>query len=178
MRALSLSLAAFGGSLLLVSAAGCGTGGSGEGAAAPPPSPAVEEFAKLDSCKILTSDDVAALKLDGPGSPESDIASEPGCYYDGDAMSVVAYKNTKDTVDSSQKSSNWAQFNRVDVNGRSGATGIAQGSTQSGICSAMFNSGDHMVRIAVSDKGMNSVNKCDEALKIAKQVEPRMPKPA
>ena len=172
MRALFHTAAAVGAGLVLLAATGCS---QSEGGDQPPPRQP-DALAGVDACSILTPQDASAAGVSPSGSPQTDVSSEPGCYYDGDAMTVTTYKNLKDTVDSSSKKSNWAKFDRVDVNGRPGATAVSSGSTEAQICSTMFDAGKGMIRVSAHGKNAGDQSACDQSQKIAKQIEPRMPK--
>lgn len=111
------------------------------------------------------------------GPPDVSVPGQRGCQYQNDTLTVGVYVDPGDTVDSSQhKTGEWATFNRVDVNGRVGATGITAGFTNAHICDAMFNSGQGTIVVNAQENDAGNNNQCADALKIAKLVEPNAPK--
>jgi hypothetical protein len=168
---LSRSLVSAVAGLALVSMAGC----AGKSTGTPPPADAL---AGVDPCALLKPADATSLGLPARGNPPVvPIPGQPGCEYQGDALTVGVYKDPGDTVQSSQqKTAEWAQFNRVDINGRMGATGIGSGSTRARICDAMFNAGQGTIVVTAHETNPGNNNECADALKIAKLVEPNAPK--
>lgn len=174
MTAVTRSLVAVAAGLSLAVVAGCGAHGeNGDSSSAPPPK---DPLTTLDSCSILTPQDLSTFGLEGPGSPEHDVSWSPGCYFQGDAISASVHTNFKETAESSQSKPVWAKFDRVDINGRPGATAITQGTTQARQCVTMFDAGRGLVDVQVSTQNPGDNSQCDQSQKIAKQIEPRMPK--
>ena len=172
MRALFRTAATIGSGLALVAAAGCGQGmGGGE---APPQQP--DALASLDACSILTPDQATAAGVKPQGAPDTQFSSEPGCAYRGSDVDVTTYKNMTTTVEAETGKPVYARFDKVDVNGRSGAVTVAQGSTRARICSTMFDAGKGMVRVSVRTKHPGDNSFCEKSQEVAKQIEPRMPK--
>ena len=158
--------------LALALSAGCGPSAGGDG----PTPPRSDALAGVDPCSILTPQDLGTAGLRPNGSPQSDVATEPGCYYSGRAMTVTTYKNVAETVESSATKPDWAKFDRFDLNGRPAATSVSAGSTQAQICSTMFDSGKGMIRVSAHMKRAGNEDACQKSQEIAKQIEPRMPK--
>jgi hypothetical protein len=168
------SVAAVAGAML-VTVAGCGSGGLAGDETNESPPPPNAGLAGIDPCTVLSQDDLTAFGLKGPGSPEKGISSEPGCYFDGENIATILYKNQEKTVDAYGKQGNWAQFNKVDVSGRSGASAIDRSATQARICSTLFDAGGGAIIIDVTDRPGN-LDECAESLKIAQAIAPRLPK--
>ena len=79
-------------------------------------------------------------------------------------------------MESSQTKPTWMKFDRADINGRPGGTGVVQGTAQARQCVTMFDAGRGLIDVQVSTKDPGDQSQCDQSQKIAKQIEPRMPK--
>nr|WP_246331260.1 DUF3558 domain-containing protein [Saccharopolyspora hordei] len=156
----------------LLAAAGCG-GSAGQ---TPDPELKGQGLAQLDPCGILTEDELGAFGLEGPGSPEKGISSEPGCYYNGERTAVIVYKNQEKTVEAYGQQDNWAKFDELTVDGRAAASAIDKSATQARICSTLFNAGGGSIIVDVSESRDQGLDECAESQKIAEAIAPRMPR--
>lgn len=177
MSVLSRSLVAACAGFVLLGTAGCGPGGlAGDDSGEPSAPPQEAGLAGVDPCAVLSPEKLTELGLEGPGQPLNDAPSEPGCDYMGDVIGATVSKNQGKTVESYAKQANWAKFESTDVNGRVGASAVDKGATQARICSAMFNAGGGVIVVDVSETRPGNLDECGEALKIAKLIEPNVPK--
>nr|WP_157405550.1 DUF3558 domain-containing protein [Actinopolyspora halophila] len=165
--------------------AGCGPGGlagdasggaSGETSGA---KPSGEVLAGVDPCGILSDAELNSFGLSTSGELTDTMPWRPKCYYEGEPVSLSISKNTRHTVDSSEKRDAWAEFERLKVNGRSAARAITEGSTQSRACDVMFDAGQGMIQVRTQEIRLpDDVDECAKALEIAEKVEPNVPEPA
>ncbi|MEU5853384.1 DUF3558 family protein [Saccharopolyspora shandongensis] len=134
-------------------------------------------LAQVDPCTMVSPEVLASFGLRGPGEPETGNSSEPGCYFPGDPISGTFYKNQEKTVAAyGAQQSTWAKFDPLQVDGRSAASAVANGSTQAGVCSTLFDTGGGVIILTVSNKGDNAIDPCAKSLKIAEAIAPRMPR--
>ncbi|MEV0055783.1 DUF3558 domain-containing protein [Saccharopolyspora shandongensis] len=173
MKVLSRTVVAACAGAALLAAAGCGGG-----TAKRDPEPAQEKqgLAQVDPCTMVTPDVLESFGLRGPGDPETGISSEPGCYFNGERISGIFYKNQEKTVESYGKQDNWAKYDRLQIDGRPAASAIDKSSTQARICSTLFDAGGGVIILSVTEKRDQGLDECGEALKIAEAIAPRMPK--
>ncbi len=116
--------------------------------------------------------------LEFPGESIDQLPWTSECDYSGDPVGVRFVKNTRQTVASSERKDVWAEFERIEVNGRSGARAITKGATQARTCNVMFDAGQGMIQVRVQEVALpDDVDECAEALKIAETVEPKVPEP-
>nr|WP_207630988.1 DUF3558 domain-containing protein [Actinopolyspora sp. BKK1] len=169
----------------LLGVAGCGPGGlagdESEGATEETSAAKSSEevLAGVDPCGMLSDEELKSFGLELPGETKSPLPWTPGCYYDGDTVSVSFNKNKRQTVDSAAKKDTWAKFERAEVNGRAGATAVTEGATQAETCDAMFDAGQGMIQIRAQEiSRSDNLDECAKALEIAKKVEPNVPEPA
>ncbi|MER7010373.1 DUF3558 domain-containing protein [Saccharopolyspora sp. NPDC000359] len=172
MKSLSQAVIAVCAGGVLLAVAGCG----GPAGQTPDPESQTQGLEQLDPCGIFTDDDLQAFGLEGPGSPETGIASEPGCYYNGDRTAVVVYKNQEQTVEAYGQQSNWAKFDALTVDGRKAASAIDKTATQARICSTLFDAGGGSIIVDVSESRDQGLDECAESQKIAEAIAPRMPR--
>lgn len=173
MRVWTRPLVAVATGLALVGAAGCGAKGEEAGSPAPP---AADALASIDPCSVLAPQDLSALGLPASGDPDKGLSWKPGCIYDGDNLGVSVYKDTHYTVDGIKTQSQWAKWDQADINGRPAVTAVNAASTQARLCSTMFDSGKGRIEVQVGTNNPGDNSQCDQSQKIAKQIEPRMPK--
>ncbi|MER6987813.1 DUF3558 domain-containing protein [Saccharopolyspora hirsuta] len=158
------------GAALLVAAA-CGTPQED-----PAPTASNQGLAQIDPCTMVSPDVLASFGLRQPGDPEDGDPSEPGCYFNGDKIAGIFYKNQEKTVESYGQQDNWAKYDRLEIDGRPAASAIDKGSTQARICSALFDAGGGVIKLTVTEKRDQGLDECGEAVKIAEAVAPRMPR--
>ncbi|SDP89684.1 Protein of unknown function [Actinopolyspora xinjiangensis] len=104
---------------------------------------------------------------------------EPACDYQGDPINVNMIKNMRETVKSASEKDVWAEFERLQVNGRSGARVITKGATKARSCTVMFDAGKGTVQVQANEVRLpDDVDECQKALEIARKVEPNVPEPA
>ncbi|NHD18949.1 DUF3558 domain-containing protein [Actinopolyspora sp. BKK1] len=165
----------------MLGALGCSPSGSGDTSDSPSETQASGDnsLESLDPCKLLSEDELKSFGLELPGELDEDLPWRPGCHYSGDPVAAKLSKDTRNTVSSNAEKSTWAEFERIQVNGRSGARAITKGSTQARICNVMFDAGDGLIQVQATESRLpESVDECAKALEIAKKVEPDMPEPA
>ncbi|WP_244515678.1 DUF3558 family protein [Actinopolyspora xinjiangensis] len=173
-------LTAVAGAALIAASACSPSEGTGDGSSETSGnSPSSEALASVKPCEMLSSDTLSSFGLEVPGKTKSELPWKPGCYYEGDPFTVRMEKNTRQTVDSSEQKSVWAEFERLEVNGRSGARVITKGATQTRACGVMFDAGEGIVQVRAREIRLpDDEDECAEALKIAKKIEPNVPEPA
>ncbi|SDR00638.1 DUF3558 domain-containing protein [Actinopolyspora saharensis] len=165
----------------LLGALGCSPSGSGDTSDSPSATQASggKSLESLDPCTMLSEAELKSFGLELPGEPTEDLPWSPGCYYEGDPITLTLFKDTRNTVSSNAEKSTWAEFERLQVNGRSGARTITKGATQARICNVMFDAGDGLIQVQATESRLpESVDECAKALEIAKKVEPNVPEPA
>ncbi|NHD18948.1 MULTISPECIES: DUF3558 domain-containing protein [unclassified Actinopolyspora] len=165
----------------LLGALGCSPSGSGDTSddSSTPQASGSNSLENLDPCEMLSEAELKSFGLELPGEPTEDLPWSPGCYYSGEPISAALSKDTRNTVSSNAEKDVWAEFERIQVNGRSGARTITKGATQARICNVMFNAGDGLIQVQASeDRLPDEVDECAKGLEIAKKVEPDMPEPA
>ncbi len=181
MSVWSRSLVAAAVGVALVGVAGCGPGGlsgdtSPETTSA---SPSKDTLASVQPCQMLPPETLKSFGLEVPGNPDDMLPWKPACNYQGSPLDVTLIKNTRQTVDSAEKKSVWAKFDHLQVNGRSGAAVIPKGATQSRTCAVMFNAGEATIQVQASEIRLpDDIDECQQALEIAKEIEPNVPDPA
>ncbi|WP_460327993.1 DUF3558 family protein [Actinopolyspora lacussalsi] len=142
-------------------------------------SPSGEALATVKPCEMLSSEALKSFGLEVPGEPKDQLPWAPGCYYSGEPVSVRMEKNTRETVSSSEEKSVWVEFERLEVNGRTGARAINQGTTKARLCNVMFDAGQGLIQVQARENQLpDDVNECQKALEIAKKIEPNVPEPA
>lgn len=161
--------------VMLVSLAGCMPGsGASEPTGSKNPPASSNALAGVDPCALLKPSDAEASGLRQPGSPDSEVSGEPGCKYKGQNLRANIFKNEK-PVEEIAKTAQWARFDRVEINGRAGAVAINSGSTQAKICNIFFNAGSGSINVQ-SGEQFTPIDECAEGLKIAKLIEPNVPR--
>jgi hypothetical protein len=162
-------------SVTLAGAAACAPGNTSGNDSNESGSPAPQgQLSSVDPCAVLKPADSTAAGFEGAGKLQPGV--DPNCAYRGQLIAANVYKSTTETVAVAEKKPVWAKFERTDVNGRTGATAISSGSTQARLCSVMFDAGGGMIRVAVREIRPGDLDECGEALKVAKLVEPNVPK--
>lgn len=153
--------------------AGCG-GPSSEGD--PPVKSEPQGLAKIDPCTLLTPEELESFGFEGPGEPETGSTGEPACSFTGQPFGATFFKKQDMTVEKYGQQDTWAKFDRLEVDGRPAASTIAKGSTQSRICSVMFDAGGGVIDLTLQEFRDKGLDECGEALKVAEKIAPRMPK--
>ncbi|MGI8306215.1 DUF3558 family protein [Saccharopolyspora hattusasensis] len=134
-------------------------------------------LAEFDPCSFLTSEDLNAAGVVGPGEAREQFKDEPGCGFEGEKTLLTLYKNQKQTVDSYKNNGQWDSYDSIGLNGRKAARGVAAGATGQGACSLVVDAGGGVVIVDVVGITRDSVpDTCGEAEKVARQIEPRLPK--
>ncbi|WP_092927536.1 DUF3558 family protein [Actinopolyspora alba] len=165
----------------LVSASACSPSeGAGDGSSETTgASPSGEALASVKPCELLSSETLKSFGLEIPGEAMNSLPWRPGCGYQGEPVSVTLYKDKRNTVASNEQKSTWAEFEHLEVNGRSGARAITQGTTKARLCNVMFDAGQGLIQVqAREDRLPDDVDECAKALEIAKKIEPNVPEPA
>ncbi len=181
MSVWSRSLVAAAVGVALVGVTGCGPGGlsgdtSPETTSA---SPSKDTLASVQPCQMLPPETLKSFGLEVPGEPKDQLAWEPGCYFAGEPVTAAMYKNTKQTVSSAEKQPVWAEFERIQVNNRSGARAITQGATKARSCTVIFDAGQGTIQVTTTEPRLpDDIDECQQALEIAKKIEPNVPEPA
>ncbi|WP_033401502.1 DUF3558 domain-containing protein [Actinopolyspora mortivallis] len=165
---------------VLVGVTACSPGGGAEGSSETTgPSSSEEVLASVDPCEVLSESELESFGLRGPGEPRSELPWKPGCYYEGSPINARLEKNTRQTVASSERKDVWAEFERVEVNGRPGARAITKGATQARTCNVMFDAGRGTILVRAMESSLpDDLDECAKALEIAETVEPKVPEPA
>ncbi|MEU6130501.1 DUF3558 domain-containing protein [Saccharopolyspora sp. NPDC047091] len=170
----SIAIAACAG---LLSLSGCALGGTREGQESPAPQPKATGLKDFDTCTVLSQEELAAAGVGGPGERVEHLSFEPGCSFEGDVRLLALYKNQDQTVTSYATGGSWDSYDQIDINGRDAARAVSSGSTDQGICNVLVNAGGGVVIVSVSGILRDDVpDPCGEAEKIARQVEPRLPR--
>jgi hypothetical protein len=134
-------------------------------------------IAGFDPCQFFTPEELTAAGVSAQGKPYSKVSFEPGCVWEGEKMDVVLQKNAEETVDSYAQHGSFDRYDKMDINGRRTARAITAGAEGTGGCSTMLDSGGGVVILNVVAATRNSVpDTCAESEKIAKLIEPRLPK--
>ncbi|WP_245694116.1 DUF3558 family protein [Actinopolyspora mzabensis] len=181
MKLWTRSLLAAAAGAALIGSAGCSPDSdAGDGSSGPTGTSSSEKvLAEVKPCEVLSSKALESFGLEAPGKPKSTLPWAPGCHYDGNPVALRLELNKRENVAAAEKKSTWAKFERVKVNGRSGARAIPQGATQARVCDVMFNAGKGMIQVRASEPRLpDDVDECQKALEIAKKVEPNVPEPA
>nr|WP_244515399.1 DUF3558 family protein [Actinopolyspora xinjiangensis] len=170
--------AVFGTALIGVSACSPGEGAGDGSPETSGTTPSGEALASVKPCEILPEETLKSFGLEPPGEPTSTLPWKPGCDYSGQPVGARLGKNDRQTVDSAEQKTSWAEFERVQVNGREGARFITKGATKAQSCGVMFNSGEGVVQVITTESGRPyNTDECQKALEIAKKVESNVPEP-
>ncbi|SDR00660.1 DUF3558 family protein [Actinopolyspora saharensis] len=164
----------------LLGALGCSPSGSGDTSddSSTTQASGGKSLENLDPCTMLSEAELKSFGLEPTGEPNNDLPWRPGCGYEGDPISATLFKDTRNTVSSNAEKDVWAEFERLQVNGRSGARAITKGSTQARICNVMFNAGDGLIQVQASEDGLSDeIDECAKGLELAKKIEPTVPEP-
>ncbi|MBB5152878.1 DUF3558 domain-containing protein [Saccharopolyspora phatthalungensis] len=183
MTALSRTLISATAGLVLIGLAGCSGGAAGSNGRTtteqPPTSSAAAAGLKdFDTCAFFTQGDLSAAGVKGPGQKAEQLSFEPGCSYRGEKILLTLYKNAEETVDKYESDGHWDKYEKFSINGRNAARAVegGGGAVDAG-CSIVLDAGDGVVLVDVTEAKPGSVSdKCGEAEKIARHVEPRLPK--
>ncbi|NHD18833.1 DUF3558 domain-containing protein [Actinopolyspora sp. BKK1] len=165
----------------MLGALGCSPSGSGDTSDSPSENQASggKSLESLDPCKMLSEAELKSFGLELPGEPTEDLPWSPGCYYSGEPIVATLFKDTRNTVSANAEKPNWVEFERLQINGRSGARAITKGTTKARLCNAMFNAGDGLIQVQVRETNPpDTLDECAKALEIAKKIEPTVPEPA
>lgn len=181
MTALSRSMISATAGLVLIGLAGC-SGGAADGGGAPtegkPAPEAGGALQSFDPCSFLSPEDLSAAGVKGPGEKQDNFDHEPGCSFEGQNILLTVYKNQEETVTKYEKDGNWDKYEKFDLNGRNAARAVeAGGGSVDAGCSVVVDAGGGVVLVDVTEAMPGSVSdKCGEAEKIARQIEPKLPK--
>ncbi|NHD18832.1 DUF3558 domain-containing protein [Actinopolyspora sp. BKK1] len=166
--------------MALLGALGCSPSGSGDTSNSPSETQASgsNSLESLDPCKMLSDTELKSFGLEPTGEPNEDLPWRTGCGYEGDPISATLFKDTRNTVSSNAEKSNWVEFERLQINGRSGARAITKGTTKARLCNAMFNAGDGLIQVQVRETNPpDTLDECAKGLELAKKIEPTVPEP-
>ncbi|MGW5644973.1 DUF3558 family protein [Saccharopolyspora sp. NPDC003752] len=160
-------------SLTACSGGSPGRTGDGEPTTSAAEAPGLESF---DVCNFFTPSDLSAAGVAGPGEPDNNLKSEPGCNYNGAKMDLTLYKVPDTTFDKYTTQGNFAEIEPFEISGRKAATGVTAGSQGQGICSTFLDAGKGTITVTVTGEDRDSVDACGESRKVAEQISPRLPK--
>ncbi|MEV0052270.1 DUF3558 family protein [Saccharopolyspora shandongensis] len=144
----------------------------GEATTSAEAAPGLESF---DVCNFLAPDDLSAAGVAGPGEPDNNLKSEPGCNYSGTKMDLTLYKVPGTTFEKYTTQGNFAEIEPFEIGGRKAATGVTTGSQGQGICSTFLDAAGGTIIVTVTGEDRDSVDACGESRKVAERVSPRLP---
>ncbi|GAB3286803.1 hypothetical protein GCM10027563_21130 [Parasphingorhabdus pacifica] len=91
-------------------------------------------------------------------------------------MLLTVYRNAEQTLDGYGTQDNWADFRKMDVNGRPAAEATTNAAANQDMCTTMLAAGGGVVLVdAQSTDPREPFDACGESLKIAEQIEPSLP---
>lgn len=168
-RAIPITLSA----VLCCTLAGCDLipgSTSAQTSSTPKPSP------EFDVCQLLSEEQLVSLEVETKATPK-DWAGKVGCEREGKVFSIGLFRDVRQSFDESEKGhqSPGFQWTRVDVNGRRGAHYVASaGKTE---CAFIFDIGATAnLYIQIFNKSTDPGTPCVTAERVAKMVEPNLPK--
>ncbi|MGH4002325.1 MAG: DUF3558 family protein [Pseudonocardiaceae bacterium] len=155
-------------------AAGCGSQVSEA-----PTSPVVADASRVDMCTILTDAELTGLGIKLDTRKHVDELGVVGCQWVGqpitlrlerDNDAIAAYQTRKDDPA-------FTSFSENSVNGRTGVQlSVERDRTD---CAQLMDGGPVSLTVAVApsfSRNPRPIDSCAEALRIAKMIEPRLPK--
>lgn len=172
----SAVLAALAASGLLL--AGCG--GGAQGGSPAPASPTPSALVNFDPCTALTPEELQANGVAPQGKPVDQGVGEVGCEFEGEEVLLTVLKaEQRDLAQWQENQSNFDEFELNQVGSHQGARGIAAGGTGQGVCNQLIEAGDGTVDVVItymSAQGLEAKDPCADAMKVAQQIEPKLPK--
>lgn len=168
--------AAAGSALLGLTACTGGTAGGGApSGGAEPTSAAPSALESFDVCNFFTPEELAASGVAGPGTPDNNLDSEPGCNFTGDKMDLTLYKVPGTSFDEYMSGGNFGNVQNFDAGGRKAATGVTAGSEGQGVCSSFLDAAGGTIIVTVTAGTTEPVDPCSETRRVAEQISPRLP---
>lgn len=167
--------AAAGSALLGLSACSGGPAGGSTDGGGQPSAPAPSALESFDPCNFFTPEELAASGVAGPGEPDSNLESEPGCNFTGDKMDLALYKVPGTSFDQYMSGGNFGNVQKFDAGGRKAATGVTAGSEGQGVCSSFLDAADGTIIVTVTAGTTEPVEPCGETRRVAEQISPRLP---
>ncbi|MEU6129073.1 DUF3558 family protein [Saccharopolyspora sp. NPDC047091] len=159
-----------------VSLGGCALDSKAGGASAVEEPVRTVGLAKIDPCTMLTEAELTARGVLPPGQPNEDISSEPGCDFDGEPFGYSFYKNQEMTVGRYGAQSNWAKFERRELDGRPAANTIDRTAVGARICSTMFDAGGGVITVTAQETDDEGRDECAESWQVAELIAAKSPR--
>jgi hypothetical protein len=154
--------------------AGCGSQMSGA-----PALPAVADASQVDMCTILTDAELTGLGIKLDTRKPFDEVGTVGCQWVGKPI-TLSLQRDKDTIAAYQARRDdpaFTSFSDNTVNDRAGVQlGVRRDRTQ---CAQFIDGGPVSLTVSVAPAfslDPRPIDSCAEALRIAKMIEPRLPK--
>jgi hypothetical protein len=162
----------------LAGLAGCGGGGStpaapGQRNPGQYSEKAATSLAELDPCKGMSTAQLSFARFPIRGAALSMSRQESACRYAGKSATVTFLKDEGTKLDAYGRD---GELTEIDVNGRPAAQVRKPGASRD-VCTTVLSVGDGVVGVDVrASDTSQGFDGCSEALKYAKQIEPRLPK--
>ncbi|MGH3855384.1 MAG: DUF3558 family protein [Pseudonocardiaceae bacterium] len=159
---------------LALLAAGCGSQASG-----PAVTPAVADASRVDMCTILTDAELTGLGIDVDSRKQVNRLGLLGCGFQGRAITLDLERDTEPlgSYRARRHGPAFTSFGDDTVNGRAGAHFSVDRERDD--CTQLIDGGPVSLWVAVApafNPHGPPVDSCAEALRIARMIEPRLPK--
>jgi hypothetical protein len=160
--------------LLGLVASGCGTAESG-----PPTSPVMADARQVDMCTILTNAELTNLGIKLDTHKQVDELGVVGCQWVGKLIRLRLERD-KDTIAQYRARRNDPAFTSFVENTVHGRAGIRLSVERDRAdCAQLMDGGPVTLTVAVAPAfslNPQPIDSCAEALRIARMIEPRLPK--
>lgn len=154
---------------------GCAGVGGNEPAPAPPagPSPLVG----FDPCTAFSPEELQAQGFDAKGEPVDQGVGEVGCDFESEEILLTLLKaENSDMSYWEGRRASFDEFTPNQVGAHQGIRGVAAGGQGHGVCRQIILSGGGSVVSQVTHSSGTASDPCADAMKIAQQIEPKLPK--
>lgn len=155
-------------------AAGCGS--QLPGAPAQPP---VADASRVDMCSVLTDAELTRLGIKLDTRKQVNELGVVGCQWVGKPI-TLSLERDNDTIAAYQDRHDDPSFTSFSENSVNGRTGIQLSVERDRTdCAQLMDGGPVSLTVAVApsfSRNPQSIDSCAEALRIAKMIEPRLPK--
>lgn len=154
--------------------AGCGGGGD---AAPTSEAPKPSALASLDPCTVLSPQELQSIGVQPQGKPVDQGIGEPGCRFTGGPVRFTVYKAEKsDRAYWEGQRGQMGVFEPNQVGAHEGIKAIPKGSVGHGLCRQIMLADTGSVSVDANTNSSAGADPCSDALKIAQQIEPKLPK--